>query len=131
MTENETDLMALATSAQKLALLRREEIDKLKAENAELKSELCAARDLLRDAWSDIWQTVRANQTNLNGRDPNFPNDEPCAECIGKNVIHQAGIDASKRLHARIHEYMGQLWERWHLPARHEIEAAEAAKEGE
>ena len=37
MTENETDLMALATSAQKLALLRREEIDKLKAENAELR----------------------------------------------------------------------------------------------
>lgn len=58
--------------------------------------------DLLSDAWRDIFQTARANQTNLTGVDIITPEDEPIPELIGKHHVHQAGIDESLRLVERI-----------------------------
>lgn len=64
------------------------ERDKLQARVEELKSALSMAR-------SDIWQTARANQGNINGMDPVFPEDPPCEGRIGNHFVHQRGVDQS------------------------------------
>jgi len=64
------------------------------------------AKTLLWKCRCDIWQTARANQTNLNGVDPLFPDDGPCPGCIGKNQVHQAGIDESMGLIRRVEQFL-------------------------
>lgn len=74
----------------------------LEKERDEYKRQRDELLDLLSDAWRDIFQTARANQTNLTGVDIITPEDEPIPELIGKRHVHQAGIDESLRLVERI-----------------------------
>lgn len=71
--------------------------DKLKAKDrvGELEATLALAR-------SDIWQTARVNQGNLNGMDPAFPDDAPCKGRIGNHFVHQIGVDQSLRIVSKI-----------------------------
>ena len=94
--------------AQGLADLSVEAAAGLVNENEQLKDWLDRARRLVWEAASDMYQTARSNQTNLNGRDPTFPNDSPCKECIGHNVIHQAGIDGSMKVIVRMRAFCAE-----------------------
>jgi hypothetical protein len=67
-------------------------------ERERLRKALCSASRMISCLQVDIWQTARVNQGNLNGVDPNFPNDKPCQEWIGKHHVHQQGVDESLRL---------------------------------
>lgn len=48
------------------------------AKEQEQRKVLKAALSLLRRAQSNIWQTLRMDERNLTGKDPNFPDDAPC-----------------------------------------------------
>jgi hypothetical protein len=56
----------------------------------------------LRECYTDIFQTARANQSNLTGVDLAMPDDPPCLEAIGKRYVHQQGINESLRLLERV-----------------------------
>lgn len=68
----------------------------------ELKAERDRLKVMLGKARSDIWQTARANQGNINGVDMLTPGDEPCKEWIGNHFVHQAGVDESLGVIAEI-----------------------------
>ncbi len=55
----------------------------------------------LKAAASDIWQTVRVSERNLTGKDPCYPNDEPCKPDVPQ-LIHRKGIDESNRVHSQV-----------------------------
>ena len=73
-------------------------VERLQAERDELREVVERVYALVSAMQSDMWQTARANQTNLDGRDPLFPADAPAQECAGRHRIHQSGIDESLRL---------------------------------
>jgi hypothetical protein len=71
------------------------DVDALLAEVRALREEYEKARKLLCECASDIYQTARVNQGNINGVDPIFANDKPCVEWIGHHFVHQYGVDVS------------------------------------
>lgn len=77
------------------------------------------ARDLLRKCVSDMFQTARTNQGNINGVDPVFPDDAPCVERIGKHHVSQDGVDETMRLINKVREFLGRT---------HRTETNEATK---
>lgn len=75
-------------------------VEKLRAENAKLRLLLCECR-------SDIFQTARVNQGNLDGSDPVFPRDTPTPAWIGTHFVHQEGVDVSLALVRKIDATLG------------------------
>lgn len=65
-------------------------------------------KDALWAARSDIWQTLRVNERNLTGIDPEFPHDEPCKP-EEPSLIHRAGLDESYKVHRQICEAQKML----------------------
>lgn len=76
---------------------------------ADLQRHLDELVEVLRAARSDIFQTARSNQCNLTGQDIVFPDDAAIPELIGKNTVHQAGVDESLRLEKRIRETLARI----------------------
>lgn len=69
----------------------------------DLLAALESAERALCNASSDIWQTARANQMNLNGTDPAIPGDN-YESAIGTTQVHQSGIDESLRVRRKCEE---------------------------
>ena len=64
----------------------------------ELESIKDKALELLSKCRTDIIETARVNQGNIDGGDPVFPGDSPCKEWIGNHFVHQCGVDESLQL---------------------------------
>ena len=69
-----------------------------RAEIERLREALLLANATLIAAASDIYQTARTNQGNIDGRDPTFPDDEPILSLIGTHFVHQDGVNESMRV---------------------------------
>ena len=52
-------------------------------------------KEVLAKARSDIFQTARTNQMNIDGRELNAPGDAPCQSAIGNHYVHQLGVNES------------------------------------
>lgn len=81
----------------------------LRRQLARLQAIVDKAGDLLMTCSSDIFQTARVNQANINGMDLTFPDDKPCLLRIGKHFVHQAGVDASLRLREGVRELLRSI----------------------
>lgn len=79
-----------------------DEIDKL-------KNLLNKSRITLERAKSDIFQTARTNQGNIDGTDPIFPNDEPCLSRIGHHFVHQDGVNQSLKICREIQDMLLEI----------------------
>ena len=83
-------------------------VGKLLRQLAEAHAIVKQSKVLLRKCWSDIFQTARVNQGNLNGVELLEPNDNACEEWIGKHFVNQGGVDASLRLREEISDFLAE-----------------------
>lgn len=65
----------------------------------------------LREAKSDIWQTLRVSESNLNGIDPCFPEDEKYFPNPPR-LVDQGGINESYERIAKIEKVQKMLWDK-------------------